>query len=374
MKRFIKTAIALSFAFAAAFLISLSANAAEEYEDNGVISSATSIPVNETVYGSVFTTGYSNDTDYYKFTAPSDGYVEIEFRHDPQGTFLEAELLNSGETTLLSYSITNSEYNRTLKMGIPKGTYYYMVKSNYGHYDESYDFTVEFTPANDWETELNETVVTADTLRLNSVMYAASNSMSGGSNDADYYKFTLNKAAFVEIEVNHDYGNYNRVDFVRYDGTTQKTDSSLSFDVGNTSEKNMSERVKLNPGTYYIHVDSGYGVHFEYNIVVRTYDEPPVQMTTGAYTPPEDNYYEEIVEQNPDYPEENFGAEPNGINDEEYYEDYDNAQQDENYDPAEYPDYSGRTDMKMIAILAAGLVAIICIAVIVILLVKKRGI
>ena len=100
------------------------------------------------------------------------------------------------------------------------------------------------------EKEPNDTIVTANTISVNTVV----NGTTHSNDDYDWYKFTINQDGYVWIDFTHDYGaDSHNVYLYSYDGTNDK--EHMDFYISNSQEKDSSAKQGLSAGTYYIKVD-----------------------------------------------------------------------------------------------------------------------
>ena len=102
------------------------------------------------------------------------------------------------------------------------------------------------------EKEPNDTIVTANTISVNTVVNGTTH-----SNDYnDWYKFTINQDGYVWIDFTHDYGkgSYD-VYLYSYDGTYEE--KHMDFEIYDSQEKKSSAKQGLSAGTYYVLVSRG---------------------------------------------------------------------------------------------------------------------
>ena len=100
------------------------------------------------------------------------------------------------------------------------------------------------------EKEPNDTIVTANTISVNTVV----NGTTHSNDSKDWYKFTINQDGYVWIDFTHDYGaDSHNVYLYSYDGTNDK--EHMDFYISNSQEKKSSAKQGLSAGTYYIKVD-----------------------------------------------------------------------------------------------------------------------
>lgn len=100
------------------------------------------------------------------------------------------------------------------------------------------------------EKEPNDTIVTANSISVNTDVYGTTN-----SNDReDWYKFTISQDGYVWIDFTHDYGRTNH--FVRlyyYDGYEENYYWNMK--VYDDAEKDSSPKKGLPAGTYYVSIE-----------------------------------------------------------------------------------------------------------------------
>lgn len=246
-----------------------------EEEVNDTISTANTVKSGTTYTGSIATTG---DKDYYKVDLSKNGYLQVRFEHDNTGntaTHYRISVLNKDGSNI--YEVTNAGVDTLYvsdKIGLEKGTYYVLIAASSTLYTGDYRLKVTTKAASDWESELNGDTATADTLKVGKEMNGIISSYSG---DLDYYKFTLDKAAYVNVSLTHRKINAaGRSWYVYLLSASGKrlsyrdTDHLYSYAGAAYTE---SEAVKLQKGTYYVVVrtasDNKNAVGEEYTVCVN---------------------------------------------------------------------------------------------------------
>jgi uncharacterized membrane protein len=247
----ITTISALSITSAAAYY---------ESEPNDSISTADSISTNATAYG---VTNTSGDDDYYKFSLSSQGYITITMNHAQ---------LDSGYWTVSLYDVNgnrmyqwdfNAVYasNSTEKIGLPAGTYYAKI-GGYKVEGVDYNFKVNYTQTNYWESESNDSRTKADNISVNTTYYGVSNT---GSDD-DYYKFSLSSQGYITITMNHAQLDSGYWTVSLYDVNGNRM---YQWDFNAAYASNSTEKIGLPAGTYYAKI-GGYKVEgVDYNFKVN---------------------------------------------------------------------------------------------------------
>ena len=239
-----------------------SAAAYYESEPNDSISTADSISTNSTVYG---VSNTSSDYDYYKFSLSSKGYITITMNHAQldYGSWYVC-LYDTNGNKLYSWQF-NATYasNSTEKIGLPAGTYYVDIEYNYNVVGVDYNFKVNYTQSNYWESESNDSRTKADNISVNTTYYGVSNT----SSDYDYYKFSLSSQGYITITMNHDKLDYGSWHVCLYD-TNGKELYSWQFNA--TYASNSTEKIGLPAGTYYVDIEYGYNVKgVDYSFIVE---------------------------------------------------------------------------------------------------------
>jgi len=232
-----------------------------EFNDN--FGTADSIKTDTTYYGTII----SGNDDYYKFKINKQGYVSVSLQHPyaESGSYY-VSLIGSDKTTEL-YDDTFAGKTKTLttgvSIGLPAGTYYLKIDGWGDINNKVYNFKLNYKESTLWETEENNTIATADPIKLGTKYYGSGS--PGHYPYDDYFKFTLSKKEEIEVESN----GARSVTVYKSDGKT----SVISNYVGDGG-KSVSSKAKLSTGVYYVKVYpiSGKG----YNFTVRKAEAKPV--------------------------------------------------------------------------------------------------
>ncbi len=254
--------------------------AASEREDNNNISIANTISVNQMISGY---TDQNSDDDWYKFTLDADGYISITVNHEYGSTNQKIYLYtyNGSEKKEHLYKnvATESETLTTANHGLKKGTYYLLIHSSVK--GNSYSFSVNYEKSDYWEKEFNDNVSQANSIEVNKTYYG---SRAPGKADEDYFKFTIDKYAEVRLTLKHKYGMSDNTMYLHtYDGTSQE--QILRKWVSKDVEQGSSDKIYLNPGTYYVEIEGGTS---GYNFIVECRSEIPTEPTTPPPTEKEE--------------------------------------------------------------------------------------
>ncbi len=222
---------------------------------------ATDISVNSVVTDNLES---ENDTNFYKFSVGSDGYVSFNFNHQyVDGDYVRwvLQFYNLDQNKLFETTykgnVDESKTITTQNVGIPAGTYYVCIKP-YDRYDSReystsmYNLYVNYNVDYFWETEFNDVISTSDLIQTNQFY----NGSSMTNSDDDYYRFELNEDGCVNLMFTHDYvdGDYQRWKVTLYD--VNEKELFTNYYKGNVPEGSVSQscNVGLSKGKYYVKV------------------------------------------------------------------------------------------------------------------------
>lgn len=243
-----------------------------ETEVNNTYSKADKIEVDNTYYGS---TSSSLDSDWYQFSIAQNGYISIDFKHDTVSSSSDSWKLalyqNNGSTYYDNnnslWSVKGNDNLTTPKLGVQAGTYYINVSvANYSAV--TYNFTVNYTKSNTWETEENNTYNKADKIEVNNTYYGAISS----NGEEDWYEFTILENACLNIDFKHENISsssiYWKFSLFQSDGITYYDDCSSAWSVlGN--ENFSTGQLGVQAGTYYIKVYADTYSSIPYSLIVN---------------------------------------------------------------------------------------------------------
>jgi len=246
-----------------------------EIEGNNTVATATTVNVNKTYKGSIW---HTDDVDYYKFTTTENGYIKIDFEHelfDSTSDYWRIRLYDSTGVNLVAGGTSNYDYfgvtginSRTpSNIGLPAGTYYIKIAnyeySQLGH-DNNYSLKINFTKADNWETEYNSSWENADEIKVNQVYYGS----ISYSDDEDWYKFSLPSTCEVAIQFNHGAINSTRIYWYVYLYDSTGTLQKLKLNCAGNKESMLSDYVTLEKGTYTIVITDYERAAIDYNFSV----------------------------------------------------------------------------------------------------------
>ena len=237
-----------------------------ETEDNDSIAKADSISPNVSVTGSLAS---SDDNDYYKFNTGSNGYISLTLNHtylDSGVNYWRIRLYRGSDSSLIEefYYQGNISSQKTCRIGLPKGTYYLQV-SDYYHSDVDYNLRVNYVADKSYETEVNNSTGTADSITKNVV----SRGTLMTSDDEDFYTFSLASKCYVNFRLTHGYINDGNDMFIL---TVSNRNNSPVMEYALTGrETGTNKGMVLPAGKYYVKIHSGGWTHSTtpYGILVQ---------------------------------------------------------------------------------------------------------
>lgn len=253
---------------------------------NTSFNSAMTVNVNQ-----LYTNSNSDGELYYAFTLGKNGCISVSFTHDYDDTCYNNAAFgltiydsnyNAIETTWVNG--TNECNITTIRNGLPAGRYYLKVgKGAWGHMSKKvYNFKINYTISNSWETELNNEFQYADNVNLNQTVCG-----SGVSGD-DYFKFYVPSSTLIKINFIHDYDAnvYNNAAWglTIYDNYYKELQTTW---VSGTNCNISSNNIYISSGTYYLKVGKGaWGGKSskEYNFKIIPHTHSYTERVTKATT------------------------------------------------------------------------------------------
>ena len=207
----------------------------------------------------------ADENNWYKFSTTEDGYVTISLSHGKMTKgYWNIEIMDSSRVLLGSY-LEGYYYDkgRLYNIGLPKGTYY--IRVNTGYSDDklvnvNYGLRVDLTASSSWETEDNNYIGKADSIKVNSEVNGNINSYK---DDVDYYVFSVNEDGYSSIEFSYikspgiasDY--YWRIYLYKYSEIPTENDLIISKGFSGYKDELSSEKFELKKGKYLVKITSG---------------------------------------------------------------------------------------------------------------------
>lgn len=243
-----------------------------ETEYNNTFTTANTIKTGKTYGGNLFfNCDKGEDEDYYKFTLTKAGYINLTFGHqmlEDDRIYYYITIYNNDQKEV--QALASSGYEQTMssdKIGLAAGTYFVKITKGVYLTNIPYTLRVDSTYSNVWETELNNTKSTADTIRWGTTYYGT---IKEGP-DEDYYTFNLTSKRNVELVFAHAK--------LAHEGSLWEVilmdsrDNEIWSDkVGGYDTKVSSGALNLPAGRYYIYVHVPKG---EYSWGTRDYTTSP---------------------------------------------------------------------------------------------------
>ena len=252
-----------------------------EMEFNDAPNMANVLALDTEVQGSIQN---NNDSDWYTFTVPGNGYVYLTFSHaylDSSNSYWYTYLYDQNEKEMVKRLYKGNTLTKVDVpwVGVKAGTYYVKVAKNYFS-DLTYTLSVHFVSSGSFELEWNDSPETANPLKTGTAIMGALME----SDDADFYSFTLQKADSFTLTFSHEYidstSTFWRV--YLYDSVMKEV-KRWSYTGKNTSI--TSDKVDLPAGTYYLKVvDNSYS-QLPYTLLAVLSSEGTAPVTPAPVTP-----------------------------------------------------------------------------------------
>lgn len=252
-----------------------------ETEQNNTIATADNYDrLGQTITGSISS---ASDTDYYKITSTTKGYLSFQLQHDKVSGRLSTDIYSvavcdaAGNTMYTMTSKKDEEKTESVNFGLDAGTYYlkvsgiqYMDASGsltvQGANGETYKLKASWTNADNWESESNDTIAAANKMESGKAIYGS----LYGVSDSDYYGFQTTKDGYIVINLQHSKvtGRQNKA---IYAVTVCDTSGNSIYEMTSKAEDEATDSIKLglSAGKYYIKV-AGQNAYYGGNYVIKT--------------------------------------------------------------------------------------------------------
>ncbi|HAM16065.1 MAG TPA: hypothetical protein DCP91_09465 [Eggerthellaceae bacterium] len=181
-------------------------------QENVTFASAQNINLNTGTDGVLTGNYYNPDERWYKFSLPEAGKLRLTMytaSTESSGNW-EVYLYDSDEKEIGAnrYDLGSTPAQTILDIGLPKGTYYVMVGKGGSVTDIPYRITPGFTASQYCETELNDSLASADSIALDKVTSAAVSSkkrfFAAGVfeyEEADWFEFKMATAGKLALKM-----------------------------------------------------------------------------------------------------------------------------------------------------------------------------
>ena len=252
-----------------------------ETEQNNTIATADNYDrLGQTITGSISS---ASDTDYYKITSTTKGYLSFQLQHDKVSGRLSTDIYSvavcdaAGNTMYTMTSKKDEEKTESVNFGLDAGTYYLKVSgipyldaagslAVQGANGETYKLKASWTNADNWESESNDDINTADTMTSGKAVYGS----LYGVSDSDYYGFQTTKDGYIVINLQHSKVT-GRQNTAIYAVTVCDTSGNSIYEMTSKAEDEATDSIKLglSAGKYYIKV-AGQNAYYGGNYVIKT--------------------------------------------------------------------------------------------------------
>lgn len=243
-----------------------------EFELNDTPETATNLPCNIAISGSLADRLLSLDKDYYKFTVPEDGVVDFTFSHseiegDKKGwniKILKPEENGEYYQIVKKVSAWNESELKISNLGLAAGDYYVLIDGDSLFYNSAnYTCRWTFEAKDNFEKEPNSIARRAEDIGFNTFYYGAIIS-SDVNFDEDYYKFTLTEETNLSLELGHEKIYDSSVSWIA-NIVDEDNEVLYSAESGLNDGLVSTGVVTLPEGTYYVKIETGmYGSELPY--------------------------------------------------------------------------------------------------------------
>ena len=253
-----------------------------ESEPNASVNQANPITNGTPITGNVES---SNDVDYYSFTIPGNGSLQLTFNYTSGTPGHRVRLYDSASKEIQGESFYNSNiaFPYTMdKLRLPAGTYYIRIErySNqaFNDYTIKYDFTDE--TGKPYEVESNDSTNTATEITVG----AAWTGNIQNQSDRDYYRFTISKNQKISLDFNYLSGTPGHR--VRLFDSNNKELLNEYYYSSNVAMPARTGEVDVVAGTYYILIERYSNIAYnDYTIKVNGEGAPVIEEPTTPVAP-----------------------------------------------------------------------------------------
>ena len=224
-----------------------------EKELNNRFDSATAIPVNTEISGTIDDDG---EDDYYRINLAKAGVVKIDFSHeyvDDPKEYWYIYVYDFEHNQITDKAFAGSEKGTVsiCDLGLDKGDYYIQVHGSSSRWsDVDYKLKANFTASDKWEKELNNKFETATAIPVNTEI---SGTIDDDGED-DFYRINLAKAGMVKIDFSHEYVDDPKEYWYIYVYDFEHNQITDKAFYGNEKGKASICELGLDKGNYYIQV------------------------------------------------------------------------------------------------------------------------
>jgi hypothetical protein len=224
-----------------------------EKETNDSITMANEIKLNKEYSGRL---SDDDDKDFYKIIVPSDGKITLSVKQEAGAQWYGHIQNSKGEIfeTLYTDDSELVEGTASVEVGLPKGTYYVLIRDYYDAYDTPYSFKIGFKSSPYYEREFNDSLTSANVINLNGKYFGR----LSDDDDKDVFKFTVPSDGYVTLSIKQVAGASWYGHIQNSKGTIIK---SLYTDDSELVTGNASIQAYLKKGTYYFVLKNYYDAY-----------------------------------------------------------------------------------------------------------------
>ncbi|MDM8271943.1 hypothetical protein [Thermophilibacter provencensis] len=209
------------------------------------------------------------DHDWYSFDLDEPGYVTLQFGSkvdDHYSLFVELfdSVRGADEHDYLYHEQFNAleKTNTSCKVGLPAGTYYLHVENvcDLDKYDyNTYSVKVNFTPAPNWETEINGELDVADPIKVGETINACTQSFPSTWSEYDYFTFEVDPQGGtyqVTFESSRSAKASWDLELLDENGDVVKQGDIFGqrYDFDGKATAHTTDAVRLDGGTYFVRI------------------------------------------------------------------------------------------------------------------------
>ena len=245
-----------------------------------------------------------DSVNYYYFNASSNGYFHIEFSkeydesYSPEYSWArgwKVKVYNENIELLreVQFSAGNTKTDVDHNIGIPSGKYYITVEQNNVNKITTVGYKIKtvFKSSNVWETEINDSFSTADSIKLSTTYYG---SLVEKSHFDDYYKISVPTTGYYYLTFGKEYDEAYSPEYswargwkiTVYDPNYEEVQTELSA-AGNTTKDRF--KIKLYNGANYLiitqnNTDKITCVNYNFSVVDNQLSSCKATIPYSSYT------------------------------------------------------------------------------------------
>ena len=226
------------------------------------VSTAPQIAFGQRIYGQIAEIGEKEEEEYFRFSTPSAGRISIHITsYMPQYSiyFYDGTGAKVEEFTTQSWNQATGTVTNAYTIDLQKGDYY-MIVNGYGYWRDwatgNFNFALTFADAGESFEEPNDSIRDSTRISIGQTIGGQLAKLPNDEKDRDFFVFTLNKTASINIKVTSQMPVYS---MYIYDASGKEVKSFETNKWDETSRKVVNtHQADLPAGSYYI-MFNGYG-------------------------------------------------------------------------------------------------------------------